>query len=74
MNLHNRPFQTTQSKTELTVPLCNLTHGKFKHPMTNRESVIVNRDDTFITIKRHDGWLVTVCKGDFGWDSQIIKL
>jgi len=74
MSLHNRPFQTTQSETEPTVPFNTLTHGKFKHTVTGNVSAIVKRDDTSITIKRHDGWLVTVCEGDWAWDSLIIKL
>jgi len=73
-NLHNLPFQTTQSETEPTVPLCTLTHGKFKHTMTGNISVILKRDDTSITIKRHDGWLVTVCEGDWAWDREVIKI
>ena len=72
MLLYNRPFQTTQSETEPTVPLCTLTHGKYKHTMTGNVSAIVKRDETSITIKRHDGWLVTVCEGDLGWDGGVI--
>lgn len=49
-----------------------LTHGKFKYTPTGNVSTVFKRDFDSITIKRHDGWLVTVFKGDWSWDREVV--
>ena len=57
-----------------TVPLYTLNNGKFKNPVTNSISTIFKRDDNSITIKRNDGWLVTIHKNDVAWNMEVIKI
>lgn len=49
-----------------------LTKGQFRYTTDGGVSQVYKRDENSITIKRADGWLVTVCKGDWSWDKQII--
>lgn len=51
-----------------------LTNGKFKYTPTGKEQTVFKRDETSITIKRHDNWLITVFKGDWSWDREVIVL
>ena len=49
-----------------------LQKGKFRYTETGSISQVFKRDENSITIKRADGWLVTVVVGDWSWDKQII--
>lgn len=37
----------------------------------NNSQVVFKRDDVSITVKRADGWLVTVNKGDWAWEKMV---
>lgn len=37
----------------------------------NNGQVVFKRDDVSITVKRADGWLVTVNKGDWAWEKIV---
>lgn len=37
----------------------------------NNGQVVFKRDDVSITVKRADGWLVTVNKGDWAWGKMV---
>lgn len=51
-----------------------LTHGKFSYLGSDRIHVVHKRDENSITIKRPDNWLVTVQKGDWSWDREVVCL
>jgi len=48
-----------------------LQKGQFRYTTTGSISTFFKRDENSITIKRADGWLVTVCKGDWSWDREV---
>ena len=65
---------TKYAKQGDEVPFNMLTSGTFRYFENGNISTVFKRDDKSITIKRHDGWLVTVKDGDFSWNKLIIKL
>jgi len=51
-----------------------LTNGQFKYFEGGNVSTVFKRDEVSITIKRHDGWLITVTNNDWSWDRDVILL
>jgi len=49
-----------------------LQKGQFRYTPGGSISTVFKRDENSITIKRADGWLVTVRAGDWSWDKKII--
>jgi len=49
-----------------------LQKGQFRYRPDGPINTVFKRDENSITIKRADGWLVTVSKGDWSWDKLII--
>lgn len=73
MILHNKPFTETELEVGNT-PLNTLQHGQqYRHP-NGKVHQVFKRDDTSITIRRNDGWLVTITDKDFGWGVKVIKV
>ncbi len=67
MLLHNKPFTDTTEAQQPDTVFNTLQYGqRFK-----KGQIVFKRDETSITVKRADGWLVTVCKGDWAWDKLV---
>ncbi len=59
---------------EDVVKFSQLTKGQFKYFEGGNICTVFKRDDTSITIRRADGWLITVNNNDWSWDRDVILL
>lgn len=64
--MHNRLTPQTESIAP-TTPFNTLQVGQ----RFNNGQLIWKRDENSITVKRADGWLVTVCVWDWAWGKLI---
>lgn len=68
MTFHNKLIETIQPEANTTIFNTLKTGDKYDN------GVVFKRDETSITVKRNDGWYVTIKVGDYGWDKMIRKI
>lgn len=69
MNLHNSPFPAETEQEQPDTVFNTLNVGQ----MFNKGQVIHSRTETSLTVRRADGWLVTVNVGAWAW-GRLVKL
>lgn len=68
-NLHNRPFPAEPEQEQPDTVFNTLQVGQ----RFNGGQIIHSRTETSLTVRRADGWLVTVNVGDWAWE-RLVKL
>jgi hypothetical protein len=48
--------------------------SRYQHEVDGNISVVIEKKDEYMTIRRHDGWLIHLKAGCFTWDKMVIKV
>lgn len=73
MLLHNKPFIDEATNDVPRVTFNRLKPGD-KYTHSKNIHTVFKRDGDSITVKRYDGWFVTIKKDSEAWRKQVIRI
>lgn len=75
MLIGNRVIIPEDPPDKPRVPFNTLKYGdRYQHEVNGNVSQVVEKKDEYMSIRRHDGWLILLKAGCFTWDKMVIRL
>ncbi len=75
MAFGNRIIIDSDPPDKPRVPFHTLKEGdRYQHEVNGNISRVIEKKPEFMTIKRHDDWLIHLKAGCFTWGKMVIKL